>query len=90
MLPLMGQCYESALAAKKLATSIRSGTVASLTLALSQAVSMTLLNGAVGWDAGNAAAAFLRTRRPVARTTTFFIYDFTHEPLAPVADDHRA
>jgi hypothetical protein len=24
--------------------------------------------------------AFLRTREPLARTTTFFIYDFTHEP----------
>jgi DNA-binding transcriptional LysR family regulator len=43
MLPLMRQCYESALAAKKLASSIKSGTVASLTLALSLAVSMTLL-----------------------------------------------
>ena len=43
MLPLMGQCYESALAAKKLASSIRSGSVVSLTVALSQAVSMALL-----------------------------------------------
>lgn len=43
MLPLMRQCYESALAAKKLASSIKSGSVVSLTLALSQAVSMTLL-----------------------------------------------
>jgi DNA-binding transcriptional LysR family regulator len=43
MLPLVGQCYESALAAKKLASSIKSGSVVSLTLALSQAVSMTLL-----------------------------------------------
>jgi DNA-binding transcriptional LysR family regulator len=43
MLPLMLQCFESALAAKKLASSIKSGTVASLTLGLSQAVSMALL-----------------------------------------------
>jgi len=43
MLPLMGQCYESAVAAKRLASSIKSGSVVSLTLALSQAVSMTLL-----------------------------------------------
>jgi DNA-binding transcriptional LysR family regulator len=43
MLPLMSQCYESALAAKKLASSIKSGLVVSLTLALARAVSMTLL-----------------------------------------------
>ena len=28
------------------------------------------------------AAFFLRSRRPIARTPTFFIYDFTHEPEA--------
>jgi len=44
------------------------------------AVSATLLNGAMGSEAGNRAAAFLRVRQPFARTTTFFIYDFTHEP----------
>lgn len=43
MLPLLGQCYESALAAKTLATSIRTGSLVSLTLALSHTVSMTLL-----------------------------------------------
>ena len=43
MLPLMGQCHESALAAKKLASSIKSGSVVSLTLGLARAVSMTLL-----------------------------------------------
>ncbi|MDR6950668.1 DNA-binding transcriptional LysR family regulator [Ancylobacter sp. 3268] len=43
MLPLLGQCYESAVAAKRLATSIRSGSLVSLTLALSHTVSMTLL-----------------------------------------------
>lgn len=43
MLPLLGQCYESAMAAKTLASSIRSGALVSLTLALSHTVSMTLL-----------------------------------------------
>ncbi|PNG25271.1 LysR family transcriptional regulator [Methylocella silvestris] len=43
MLPLMRQCYEGALAAKKLAVSIQKGAVASLTLALSHSVSMALL-----------------------------------------------
>jgi len=43
MLPLMGQCYESAVATKRLASSIKSGSVVSLTLALSRSVSMTLL-----------------------------------------------
>jgi hypothetical protein len=43
------------------------------------AVSTTLLNGAMGSEAGERAAAFLRGRPAAARTTTFFIYDFTHE-----------
>lgn len=43
MLPLLRQSYESAQAAKNLATAIRSGAVASLTLALSQAISLSLL-----------------------------------------------
>ena len=43
MLPLMRQCHESVLAAKTLASSIRSGSVVSLHLALSRAISMTLL-----------------------------------------------
>src|SRR4051812_45882936 len=43
MLPLMNQCYDSALSAKKLASSFKTGTVASLTIALSHAISMTLL-----------------------------------------------
>jgi DNA-binding transcriptional LysR family regulator len=42
MLPLLRQCFEGALAAKKLASSIKSGVVASLTLGLSQAVSMSV------------------------------------------------
>jgi DNA-binding transcriptional LysR family regulator len=43
MLPLLRQCYDSAAAAKSLASSLRSGTVASLTLALSHTVSLALL-----------------------------------------------
>lgn len=44
------------------------------------AASTTLLYGAVMNPAHGAAAAFLRGRQPVARTSTFFIYDFTQEP----------
>src|SRR4051812_43975146 len=43
MLPLLQQCYDSALSAKKLASSFKSGTVANLTLALSHTVPITLL-----------------------------------------------
>lgn len=43
MLPLLRQCYESALAAKKLASAIRSGASASVAIALSHTVGLTLL-----------------------------------------------
>lgn len=43
MLPLLRQCYEAALAAKKLASAIRSGAAGTITLALSHTISMTLL-----------------------------------------------
>lgn len=43
MLPMMRQCYESALTAKSLAQSIKSGAVAPLSIALSVAVNITLL-----------------------------------------------
>jgi DNA-binding transcriptional LysR family regulator len=43
MLPLLQQCYESAVSAKRLATSFKSGAVASLTLALSRTVPIALL-----------------------------------------------
>ncbi|HKZ97915.1 MAG TPA: LysR family transcriptional regulator [Hyphomicrobiaceae bacterium] len=43
MLPLMQQCYESALSAKTLATSIKTGDVAPLSIALSLAVNIGLL-----------------------------------------------
>lgn len=43
MLPLLRQCYESALAAKKLASAIRSGAAASVTIALSHTVGLGLL-----------------------------------------------
>jgi DNA-binding transcriptional LysR family regulator len=43
MLPLLQQCYDSALSAKKLASSFKAGEAATLTLALSQTVPMALL-----------------------------------------------
>jgi hypothetical protein len=43
------------------------------------AVSTTLLYGNTLTEAHQRAMAFLRARRPVARTRTFFIYDFTGE-----------
>jgi DNA-binding transcriptional LysR family regulator len=43
MLPLMQQCYQSALSAKSLATSMKKGAAASLSLALSQTVDIGLL-----------------------------------------------
>ena len=44
------------------------------------AVGMTLQYGAPGLtEAHRQTAALLATRRPVARTTTFLIYDFRHE-----------
>jgi hypothetical protein len=47
------------------------------------AVSTTLLYGGYAkLEAHRHAVAFLRSCQPVARTTTFFIYDFTHEGAA--------
>ena len=43
MLPMMQQCYDSAMTAKSLAHSIRSGAVAPLSIALSHAVEISLL-----------------------------------------------
>ncbi len=43
------------------------------------AVSTTLLYGVFSTEAHRQAVAFLRTRRSVARTMTFLIYDFTQE-----------
>lgn len=43
MLPLLGQCYDSAVSAKKLAASIRKGVVVPFTLSVSRAVDLTLL-----------------------------------------------
>ena len=43
MLPLMQQCYESALSAKSLATSIKTGNVAPVRIALSRSIGMELL-----------------------------------------------
>jgi hypothetical protein len=45
------------------------------------AVSTTVLyGGLLDGEAQRQAVAFLRARQPVARTTTFLIYDFTSEP----------
>jgi len=44
------------------------------------AVSTTLLHGRLWTDSQRRAAACLRARPPVARTTTYLIYDFTREP----------
>ena len=51
------------------------------------AVSTTLLHGpGFNLEGYRAANQFLRARQPVARTSTFFIYDFTHEGApAPAA-----
>ena len=43
MLPLLQQCYESANSAKSLATSLKSGAVAPLSIALSRTIGMSLL-----------------------------------------------
>lgn len=43
MLPLMQQCYESAISAKSLASSIKSGDIQPLRIALSRTISITLL-----------------------------------------------
>jgi len=45
MLPLLKQCYESALGARSLASAIKGGEVGSLRLALSHTVSLELLTG---------------------------------------------
>jgi hypothetical protein len=41
------------------------------------AVSTTLLYGVANTRAHQVASAYLRTCQPVARTMTFFIYDFS-------------
>ena len=43
------------------------------------AASITFVYGAAMTDSQRHAAAFLHTRRPIDRTTTFFIYDFTQD-----------
>jgi hypothetical protein len=55
------------------------------------AVSTTLLYGSKLTEAQWQAAAYLRTRQPIARTMTFLIYDFRQEqgggPGAPIIQD---
>ena len=48
MLPLMQQCYESALSAKCLARSINTGETTSLTVAISQTINLALLLAPLG------------------------------------------
>jgi DNA-binding transcriptional LysR family regulator len=43
MLPMLQQCYDSAMAAKSVAQSIKKGSVAALTIALSEAIDIALL-----------------------------------------------
>jgi hypothetical protein len=55
------------------------------------AVSTTILYGMVcDTPAHRQANAFLSTRRPVARTATFLIYDFRHESAAPFSREPPA
>jgi hypothetical protein len=44
------------------------------------AAGLTLLYGVEMTDAQRRAVAYLHERRPIDRTATFFIYDFTHDP----------
>jgi DNA-binding transcriptional LysR family regulator len=48
MLPLMQQCYESAMSAKSLARSINSGETTSLSIAISRTINLTLLMTSLG------------------------------------------
>ena len=48
MLPLMRQCYESALSAKSLAHSLRTGETAPLSIAISRTVNLALLTAPLG------------------------------------------
>jgi hypothetical protein len=47
------------------------------------AVGVSCAYGAAGGDAARCAREFLARRRPAARTSTFLIYDFTHEGAEP-------
>jgi len=49
--------------------------------------STTLLYGSISTPSLRAVAAVLRARRPVDRTTTFLIYDFTEEPGRECGND---
>ena len=48
MLPLLQQCYESALGARSLASAIKSGEIGSLKLALSRSINLELLTRHLG------------------------------------------
>jgi len=52
------------------------------------AVSTTLLYGPVSSPTMPMIQDALRKYQPVARTMTFLIYDFTHEPARPASTTH--
>jgi DNA-binding transcriptional LysR family regulator len=63
MLPLMQQCYESALSAKSLARSINTGETTSLTVAISQTINLALLVAPLGELSRICSSVQLRLRR---------------------------
>ena len=63
MLPLMQQCYESALSAKSLARSINSGEATSLSIAISRTINLALLTAPLGELTRVCSSIRLRLRR---------------------------
>jgi DNA-binding transcriptional LysR family regulator len=63
MLPLMQQCYESALSAKTLARSINNGEATSLSIAISRTVNLALLTAPLGEVSRICSSIQLRLRR---------------------------
>jgi DNA-binding transcriptional LysR family regulator len=63
MLPLMQQCYESALSAKSLARSINSGETTSLAIAVSQSINLALLTTPLGELSRICSSVQLKVRR---------------------------
>jgi DNA-binding transcriptional LysR family regulator len=63
MLPLMQQCYESALSAKSLARSINSGEATSLSIAISRTINLALLTAPLGELSRVCSSVQLRLRR---------------------------
>ncbi len=63
MLPLMQQCYESALSAKSLARSINSGENTSLSIVISQSINLALLTAPLGELSRICSSIQLKVRR---------------------------